>query len=130
MSAERAGPARPSRALWAAALLPPALWAAQGTIGWYMGGHGCPGLEPGWSPRLIRPVLQLLTVVAAAIVAALCLLAHRRRQGARIVGSASASAERDRFVAALAMVGGITLLLGLALAGLPSVVVHTCGQAR
>ena len=74
-----ASPDRP-RALWAAALLPPALWAAQGTIGWYVGGHGCPALEPGWSPRVVRVLLQLLTVAAAAVVAALALPARRRRQ--------------------------------------------------
>jgi hypothetical protein len=122
--------AKPSRALWTAALVPPALWGVQGTIGWYMGGHGCPALQPGWSPRLIRAVLQLLTVVSAAAVAGLLLLARRRRQQTAAGGRASAADEQTHFVATLAAVAGLTLLLGLALAGLPSVMVQTCGQAR
>jgi|GEM_PF-6536359 len=130
MSARDATTAGPSRALWAAALLPPALWGAQGTIGWFMGGHGCPALEPGWSPRVIRVVLQVLTVVSAAVVAGLLLLARRRRNDAEEVGTRSTAAEQTHFVATLAAVAGLTLLLGLVLAGLPSVVVHTCGQGR
>lgn len=130
MSSGEARKGRSLRLLWAAALLPPALWAAQGTLGWYVGGHACAALEPGWSPRLIRPVLQLSTVVAAAVVAALLLLARRHQRLAEDAGTASPSRERTRFVAMLAAVAGVTLLLGLVLAGLPAVVVHTCGQAR
>jgi len=130
MSARPAIAAGPSRALWAAALVPPALWGAQGAIGWYLGGHGCPALEPGWSPRVIRAVLQLLTVVSAAAVAGLLLLARRRRRQTADTPARSAAAEQTHFVATLAAVAGLTLLLGLVLAGLPSVVVQTCGQAR
>jgi len=127
-------PIKPSRALWAAVLVPPALWAAQGTLGWYVGGQSCAGLEPGWSPRLVRVVLQLMTVLAIGVVGALLVVARRRRRdaaGAEIgAETGGAAAERARFVATLAIVAGVTLLLGVVLAGLPSVMVQTCGQAR
>ena len=123
-------PGKPSRGLWAAVLLPPALWGVQGMLGWYIGGHGCPALEPGWSPRVIRVVVQFMTVASIAVVAAMLWLARRRRQEVDGEQAQSAAAERARFVATLAIIAGITLLLGVVLAGLPSVVVQTCGQAR
>ena len=79
---------------------------------------------------MVRVLLQLLTVAAAAVVAALALLAWRRRQRLEGDGIAAAASERAHFVATLATVAGVTLLLGLVLAGLPSVMVQTCGQAR
>jgi len=129
MNKETLTPGKPARPPWVAALLPPAVWGLQGAVGWYLGGHGCAALQPGWSPRVIRIAAQLLTAVVAVAVGMMLLLAWRRRQAVEATPT-SAAGERTLFVATLATVAGITLLLGVVLAGLPSVMVQTCGQAR
>jgi len=119
---------KPSRALWAALLLPPVLWMAQEAMGWFLGGESCPAAGAAWSARTVRVVVQVLTAVSLVVVASSLALAHRHRQAT--LPGAGAATERARFVATLAMVAGVTLLLGLSLAGLPAVMVQTCGQAR
>ena len=88
---------KPSRALWAALLLPPVLWMAQEAMGWFLGGESCPAAgAAAWSARTVRIFVQVLTALSLVVVVSSLALAHRHRRAPLPAASAGAATERER----------------------------------
>lgn len=119
---------------WHALVAPPVAWLAQGAIGWFIAAHTCAEATRRISSASARVAIAAITVVAIA-TSVWGLLASRRAWQAQSVAVESGAApaavvERVRFVGMLGLVVGISLTLGLALAGFPALLVRGCGEAR
>jgi hypothetical protein len=130
-SHESASRGRPG---WGPIVAPPVAWLAQGAIGWFIAAHTCADSRRPISPAIARVSIGALTVVAIGI-AVWGLLASRHAWQARSIAvnsgaTPTAVVERVRFVGMLGLVICISLTLGLALAGLPALLVKGCGEAR
>jgi hypothetical protein len=117
---------RAQRKLWFAVLVPPAVWAMHGLLGWFISSHACPGTSQPWSYSAARWSVALITLVALAVtVAALVVAVRWVREPER-----SKDPERVRYLSMTGLVVGAALTLGLIYAGLPSLLIHGCGEMR
>jgi hypothetical protein len=117
---------------WRAIAAPPIAWLAQGAIGWFIAAHTCAESTRRISPAFARVSIGAITAIAVAVWG---LLASRCAWQARSIAVESgpaptATVERIRFVGVFGLVVCISLTLGLALAGLPALLVKGCGEAR
>jgi hypothetical protein len=104
-----------SRRLWAAIAIPPVLWGAQGLLGWYLASRACPGIS------LITARWIVSSATAAAIAASVW--------GLRTASRKYEEEKLHHLSMAGVIVGG-ALTLGLVFAGLPMLMLASCGVAR
>lgn len=124
----------PARWLWLA--LAPICWMAQGAAAWYVTGRACPAAAPPLSLGTARVLIVAITL--AALVGSVGALTAATQGWKTVEGETTGAAsvarspvlERRRFAAMVAFVVGISLTLGLLMAGLPALVLHACGEAR
>ncbi|HEY2743740.1 MAG TPA: hypothetical protein VGL86_03925 [Polyangia bacterium] len=114
--------------------MPPLLWMAQGALGWFIAAHACPpGAEP-LSLSTARVLIGVLTLIALVATTAGIVAARSRTvlpaDASGEPEAATAAAQRRRFVAVFGLFVCVTLTLGLILAGLPSLMLHACGETR
>jgi hypothetical protein len=112
------------RRLWLAVSIPPAAWAVQGLLGWFIASHACPGTSKPWSLGAARIAIIVVTVLALA-TSIPALISSARRYRAQ-----EQQPERVHYLSMVGLVVGAALTLGLLLAGLPAIVVHACGEMR
>ena len=124
------------RLAWIWFVLTPICWMAQGAAAWYVTGRACPAAAPPLSFAAARWLIVLFTAAAltssvGALTAAGRILRHPDGAVEGERGAVrSIPDERRRFAAMSGMVIGVTLTLGLLLAGLPAVVLHACAEPR
>jgi hypothetical protein len=114
-----------SKRLWAAVLLPPVFWALQLSFGWFVEAHACPGASRPWSLAAARWAVGAATVAALAVTiwGLGVAVRHWKGRGAEDV-------ERARHLSMAGLVVGVSLTLGVLLAGLPSLILRGCGEVR
>jgi hypothetical protein len=122
---------RPS---WIPLALAPLVWMAQGTAGWYLVGRACPAAAAPIGFTTARTLVAAITLVSLACTVAAAVSARRilRTAGTAAISASPAPGrpERARFLAMLLLLVGVTLTVGLVLAGLPAAFLHVCGEAR
>lgn len=114
----------------------PALaWSAQGLLGWYLASLACQRRPAGagfLSAGGTRAALLVLSLVALG--ASLAALATAWRDRRRFAGEDSSPAatlwESIDFLATAGVLMGVALSIGIFWAGIPSILVHVCGEIR
>jgi hypothetical protein len=116
--------------LWFPLAAAPALWAAQGLLGWLIASHACAAeaRTAFWSPETARWSIGIVTALALLVTAGGLLLAVARwrapaEEPDRLVR------ERSEFLAFAGLLVASALLLGIALGGLPALLLRACGHA-
>lgn len=113
------------RAVWLAVASVPIVWAAQGLVGWAVAARSC--------GRGDAAAVTARTVVVATTVVALLLSAwafHTGRAQPDAPGATDVVHERRTFVAFAAAFVAAMLGIGVLWAGLPALLVRTCGEIR
>jgi uncharacterized membrane protein YhaH (DUF805 family) len=114
--------AEAKKSLWLAVSIPPVVWGLQGTLGWFVASHACPGTSQPWSLGAARWIVVIGTVIALAVsVAALNASLRRYRDE---------QAEKIHYLSMVGLLVGATLTLGLVFAGLPALMIGHCGEMR
>jgi heme/copper-type cytochrome/quinol oxidase subunit 2 len=107
-----------------AVALPPLVWAGQGLFGWFVASHACPGTAQPWSLTTVRWLLVLATIVALAVSVPGLMVAVRKRE------ASNGDHEKVHYLSMMGLLVGATLTLGVLLAGLPALMIGTCGVMR
>ncbi|MCA1828728.1 MAG: hypothetical protein ABR567_15390 [Myxococcales bacterium] len=110
------------KSLWIAVSVPPLVWGAQGTLGWFVASHACPGTSQPWSLATARWIVALGTIAALAVSVAALNVALRRYRDEQ--------AEKIHYLSMIGLLVGATLTLGLVFAGLPALMIGACGEMR
>lgn len=111
---------------WLVLAMPPAAWAAQGLLGWFIAASACapePGLSMG-AARLLVGMVSLAALAATVAASAIAARQWRTATGRGVV------LERERFVAVSTILVSTSLTLGVILAGLPVLFIQDCGFVR
>lgn len=120
--------------IWIVAMAIPILWMLQEVAGFWITAKACPPeMEPlhFTSARIAIGVLSLVAVILGAIAILAALKVWRSLTTPSHEGrTVTAVDERVRFVATLGLIVGITLTLGLLLAGLAPLILRACGETR
>ena len=122
-------PARiPPRRLWFAILVPPAVWIAQGSLGWFFGERGCTTM----SLTTVRTVTGLISLAAlGAVIAALIVgWGNWHRTSPHPDVRHVEGWDRMDFMAASGFLVSSIFVLGVVWAGLSSVFINVCGGTR
>jgi hypothetical protein len=106
-----------------AVLAPPIFWAAQGLFGWFVASHACPGTSQPWSLGAARWAVAIATLIALAVSVPALTFAARQFAGGN-------DDERLHYLSMAGLLVGAALTLGLLYAGLPALVLSTCGEMR
>ena len=107
-----------------AVALPPIFFGIQGLFGWFVASHACPGTAQPWSLTTARWLLVVATVIALAVSVPALNAAVRRR------GAANGDPEKIHYLSMMGLLVGATLTLGVLLAGLPALMIGSCGEMR
>jgi hypothetical protein len=111
---------------WLVPTAPPAAWAFQGLLGWYLAGHVCCGgtLAAGeLTPMAARLYLALASLFALAVTLVACIAARRAWRARPASGCASGP---RAFLAFAGLAWATAFGLGLLWASLPAVVLPLC----
>jgi hypothetical protein len=117
-----------------AVLAPPAMWSAQGLLGWFFASHACAQGGPSWGALSAGGVRTLLFLMSlAALVVSLAALFTGYRGWKRLAGAAEPGdrlRESAEFLAIVGVMAGTALSIGIFWATLPSLLVRVCGVVR
>jgi hypothetical protein len=118
----------PAGRLWAGVLIAPVAWIAQGGLGWYFGWASCTVLTIDGA-RLVIGTISLVALVAALAGLAIAWgnWGHVavERHVTRVKGR-----DRVEFMSAGGVLASGMFAIGIAWAGLTSVLLHQCGGMR
>jgi hypothetical protein len=117
------------RAVWVALLAPAAFWMLQGTLGWLIAARACPRSGGTLSLGQARLLIGFITALTLAGTVTAVLFAWRAL-GRSDDDLHDEPRDRTRFLARMTLVIGLTMALGLCLAGLPSVILDACTESR
>ncbi len=118
------------RAVWVALLAPAAFWMLQGTLGWLIATRACPSSGGSLSLGQARLLIGFITALTLAGTVTAVLFAWRGLGRSDDELSGDTPRDRTRFLARMTLVIGLTMALGLCLAGLPSVILDACSDNR
>lgn len=116
-----------------AVLAPPAMWSAQGLLGWFFASHACDRGGPSWGPLSaggVRMLLLFMSLAALAVSLAALFTGYRGWKRLTAAGAGDRLRESAEFLAIAGVMAGTALSIGIFWATLPSLLVHVCGVVR
>lgn len=116
-----------------AVIAPPLAWSAQGLLGWYFSSHACDRGGPSWGPLSeggVRTLLFAMSLAALALTLAALWTGYRGWRRLHAAGPGDGMRESAAFLAAVGVMAGTALAIGIFWATLPSLLVHVCGAVR
>ncbi len=137
-AAERSDAPPPSLGqLWFALWAGPLAWAAQGLLGWWIGGSACANGTPGtsvWHLSIggLQVLVGVISVIAILIALAGLVIGYRSYQRSTPQPDLSDIRGRGRvdFMAASGLLVSSIFVIATVWAGLTSVLVNPCGTMR
>lgn len=118
----------PSPRLWYAIVAPPAVWVAQGALGWLFGARMCTSM----SAPAVRTVIGLISLAAAATAVSALFVGWQnwRRTSMSADPRRLMAFGQLEFMASAGFLISVLFLLGILWAGLSSLLIDVCGEMR